>query len=193
MTLKYFYLFFLGILLICCSTTSGQLENKPYRECVRNYKNDFAEVTQEKYITITNNDTLVYTQIKFKCTSSALYNLRTMYGYYGKWHESIIPKNKEKPLLIWKNIDLFSNGQKYDIVTFGDEITRDDVSTSVMVFDNEGKDVLKNDEDFKIKIIEFFTDNIRNNKNRSKVYYQEYLKEFAPEYWEKYKIWNGIN
>ncbi len=191
--MKFYYILFFGIVLISCSVSSSGRKANLFKECAQNYKNDFAEVTLEKYVGILENDTLLNTQIKFQCTSSALYNLRTMYGYYGRWHKSIIPINEPKPLLVWENIDLFSNGKNFTIMTFGEEIARNDISTSVMVFDKEGKDVINEDTELRKKIVEFFGSNIRKNKNKSEKFYHEYLKEFIPEYWEKYKTFNKID
>lgn len=177
--------------MISCSS-SKQSNNVKLRECADYYENDFAIIKELKYSTIFEGDSLSYTQIKFQCTRSALYNLRTMYGFFGKWHKSVFPANRKKPLLIWENVDLFSNGNKYNVVTFGEENSRDDVSTSFMIFNNKGEDLLLKNETFKNKAIEFFASNLRNTENKSKEYYHQYLREFAPDYWKKYKRWNNL-
>ena len=196
------YLFLLIIVFASCAAKADLLDTKAnipqksttgkYIKCDKRLKNDFSDINELKYNTIINNDTIPYTQIIFSCGYSASYTLRTMYGYFGKWDKAIIPKNKVHPLLIWENVDVLSDNNKINIITIGEE-TIDFMITGFMAFDNNGKDLLKEDSLLKQSLINFFVKDLKKPKNKSKKYHKEYLKTFFPEHMENYKKWNKVN
>jgi len=186
MKIKNLFIFAFGIILFACSASKSNVSE----ECAGKYKDDYGGVVENLYTTISNNDTISYTEVRFECTNSALNTIKTMYNLYGKWHQYILTSNSKHRLLLWNNIDLLSNQKKYNVFAFGVE-SRNTYS-SILVFDKNGNDVLKNNSEEKKKIIELFSAGIRNRKNKSNQYYHEYLKDFIPEYWEKYKVWNKI-
>lgn len=189
---NYSALLIIGSVMISCISSSNIQRKYNYQECAKNYKNDFAEVSEGLFRVPLKGDTLLLTQVIFKCTSSASYNLRTMYGYFGKWNSHTVTNNSPKPLLIWYDIDLFSEGNKYNIITFGDEVSKHNIFTSFMIFNENHEDLLL-DNAFKNKCQVFFANNIRFNKNKSSDFFEDYLKDFLPKYWEKYKKDKKIN
>jgi len=117
-----------------------------------------------------------------------------MYNLFGEWHKGVNPdNNKHRTYLIWENIDLLSNNDRYTVVTFGVE-KLDDIFSSVMVFDKEGKDILSENSEIKSKVIDFFSKEIRKKKNKKMktIFYQKYIKQFKPEYWKKYKNFPNV-
>lgn len=185
--MKSSFKFFIFFLVVSACSTSNVGDKKKLKECAKNYENDFGSIEELNRSLIVNGESSNYTQIKFQCTRSALYNLRTMYNLFGKWDKSIIPADKPRPYLMWEDVNLFSDGHSFNVITFGEENSRDDISTSFIILNNKNEDLLGNNQALKDKAIEFFSENLRNHQNESNEFYIEFLKEFAPKQWKKYK------
>lgn len=72
---------------------------------------------------------------------SAGYTHKVMYDKFGKWDKAIYPSNKKSPILLWEKVDLFSNGEKYNVYTNGTEEWKH-INASVMIFDENENDML---------------------------------------------------
>lgn len=180
---------FILVLVLFFVNCAPSKEAKFY-DCAKYNQNNFGAIKQESFKTFFRGDTISYTEIRYDCSASALYTLRTMYNHFGKWHKYIKYNTSNQKLLIWENIDLLRVGKKYNVITFGVENTKDETYCSIMVFDNRGKDVLKYDSEEKQKIIDFFATDIRNPFDiDSKEFYEVYLMTFNTLQYIKYMKW----
>lgn len=164
---------------------------RPSSKCEYLYENDFSKITNSQNKYLFEGDTLSLNIATYECTYTALYISRAMYSRFGKWNNGV--KNIFNTYLIWENVDLFLDGNKYNVVTFGIETTTE-ISCSVMVFDSEGKDMLAEDSKTKKKITDYFANEIRKkrSKKENEIFYQYFIKEFAPDYWKRYKNFPNI-
>ncbi|WP_339919856.1 hypothetical protein [uncultured Flavobacterium sp.] len=144
-------------------------------KCPKIYKTNYTEILVEKYLTISNNDTIKFNEIRFECVFSALYTHKVMFDKFGKWDKEIYPNNSNLPILLWENVDLYSNGKKYNVFTTGLEEWKH-IYASVMVFDNNYIDLITDDSLEKENLINYFSDLIKKNKTYRKNFYEEYRK-----------------
>ena len=171
-----------SIFLSCSSSQKAVKETK----CPKIYESNFTEILNEKYRAINNNDTTAINEIRFECVYSALYTHKVMYDKYGKWNKEIYPSNRNYPILMWKNIDLFSNGKRYTILTNGLEEWKH-IYASVMVLDENEDDILSEQTDEKIAVTNLFAELIKNNNPEKKDFYEVYWKMVDPKRWETIK------
>ena len=61
------------------------------------------------------------------------------------------------------------------------------IYASVMVFDNEGNDILSDSSSEKLAITEVLADLIRNNDDRKREFYEIYWKMVDPKHWKTLK------
>ena len=172
----------LSIFLSCSSSQKAIKETK----CPKIYKNKFTEILNEKYVTINGKDTTKINEIRYECVYSALYTHKVMYDKYGKWNKEIFPSNRNHPILMWNNIDLLSNGKKYTVLTNGLEEWKN-IYASVMILDEEERDVLTEQTEEKIALTNFFGELIKNHNPEKKDFYEVYWKMVDPKRWEQIK------
>jgi hypothetical protein len=98
-----------------------------------------------------------------------------MFDKFGKWDKEIYPNNSNLPILLWENVDLYSNGKKYNVFTTGLEEWKH-IYASVMVFDKNYIDLITDDSLEKENLINYFSDLIKKNKTYRKNFYEEYRK-----------------
>ncbi|WP_310993083.1 hypothetical protein [Aequorivita marina] len=170
------------LIILSCSSAKTNRKN----ECPKIYKNNFSEIRNEKYETVYKNDTILFNELRFQCVYYSVFTHKVMYDNYGKWDKEIYPSNSIRPILKWENIDLFSNGKKYTIMTNGVE-NRKHIYASVMVFDSKNKDLLSETSTEKKAITTLFADLIRSHDFENKKFYEVYWKAVDPEYWEALK------
>ncbi|WP_053992272.1 hypothetical protein [Mangrovimonas sp. TPBH4] len=163
-------------LLLTCASHKATKDNK----CPKIYKNDFKEILHEKYKTVYNNDTIAFNEIRFECVYSPFSTHKVMYDKYGKWNREIFPSNSKHPILVWENIDVFSNGKKYTILTNGLEEWKY-VYASVMVFDENETDQLSDTSPVKVSLTNFFADLIQNNNSENEEFYEIYGNLIHPK------------
>jgi hypothetical protein len=181
--MRFCYLIIILFIVLSCSSSQKRVKKT---KCFKLHKNNFTEIADEKYITIHNNDSISYSEIRFECINSALSTHNVMYDKFGKWNKEIYPTNRNNPILKWENIDLFSNGKKYTILTNGLE-AKNHTYASVMVFDNNETDVLSSSSEEKEAIKKLFADLIKNQVAEKNDFYEAYWKEVNPEHWKKVK------
>lgn len=182
MELRYLLIGLFYFSLAGCSSHQVVKEIK----CPQIYRNGFSEVLSTKYLTIYNRDTISFNQIRFQCVHSALYTQKVLYDRFGKWDKEIYPKNSSHPILVWENVQLLSNGTKYNIMADGVEEWKN-IYASVMVFDDEGNDILSDSSSEKLAITEVLADLIRNNDDRKREFYEIYWKMVDPKHWKTLK------
>src|SRR5690554_4256912 len=150
--MKAIYVSILFSVFLSCASSPKTAKGK----CPKIYENDFTEILNDVYITIHEKETLrineiryncvnsfFYTinEIRYKCVYSSFYTHKAMYDKYGKWDKAIFPNNRNYPILMWHNIDLFSNGKKYTVLTNGLE-EWEHIYASVMILDENENDIL---------------------------------------------------
>jgi len=171
-----------SIFLSCSSSQKAIKETK----CPKIYKNKFTEILNEKYVTVNGKDTTKINEIRYECVYSAFYTHKAMYDKYGKWDKEIFPSNRNRPILMWNNIDLLSNGKKYTVLTNGLEEWKH-IYASVMILDEEERDVLTEQTEEKIALTNFFGELIKNHNPKKKDFYEVYWKMVDPKRWEQIK------
>ncbi|MEO7979157.1 hypothetical protein [Flavobacterium sp.] len=165
------------LLLILFISNNVTAQKKAIEErCPKLYKQNFTEIVSEKYKTIVNNDTITLNEVRFECVFSAFYTHKVMYDKFGKWNKMVYPNNSNSPILSWENIDLFSNGKKYNIFTNGHE-KRGEIYASIMIFDERENDLLSENSLEKDSLINFFSNLLKNNKDSRKSFYEVFGEE----------------
>ena len=126
------------------------------------YENGFDsyEISKMKYFTYNKEK---YFELKFNNTYSYSYCSQIMFLHFGKWHQEFKGVYRSHKILVWYNVDLFKNGSKYTIGTFGID-SENDLSNSVFAIDEAGNDLLASDTNFRKAFIDFFIDNIKEIK-----------------------------
>jgi len=170
-------------LIISCSTSQKVVKKE---KCPKIYKNNYTEILNEKYETIYNKNTITFNEIRFECVYSAFYTHKVMFDKFGKWDEAIYPSNKKHPILVWKKVDLFSNGKKYNVYTNGIEEWKH-IYASVMVFDENDKDLLLIESSEKESLTNYFAELIKKHNLENKDFYEVYWKMVDPEHWKNIK------
>lgn len=170
------------VVLGCSSSEKVTQQNK----CPEIYKNDFTEIRNEKYETVYNKDTITFNEIRFECVYSSLYTKKVMFDKFGKWNKTVYPSNKKQPILIWKEVDLFSNGKKYDVFTNGNE-GRKHIYAAVMVFDESEADLLAMDSPERENLTNYFAALLKSHDTENTDFYEIYWKMVDPEKWERIK------
>jgi len=106
-----------------------------------------------------------------------------MYDKFGAWDEVIYPAKIIHPVLSWKNVDLFSNGEKYNVFTYGVEEWKH-IYVSVVVLDENENDLLNSTSNKKDVLIKYFTNMIKNNNAEKVGFYEKYWSQIDPKRWE---------
>lgn len=157
----------------------------PRAKCKRIFKNNFSKIIEDHFISVVNTDTIVINEIKYQCPYTAFYTQKAMFDRYGKWHESVLPSPSSRHTnLIWNKVKLLDNvDKKFTVVAKGYEGMKT-IYTSMMIFDEEGKDMLAEDAPYKSQLIELFGFYIKNNFSRDE-FYEAYWTEFNPQRWKQ--------
>gem|GEM_PF-1503821 len=169
--LKSFLLLLFPILvLLSCSSTQRAAEK---RQCSEYPKNDFSRMSVGKYKNILKNDTVTYGEVRFECVHTAFITAKVMFDHFGKWNRALVQRDHHHLILMWQNVDLFSDGKRYTVVTDGREspiITYG----SFMAFTQKGEDIIANSLAGKDKIVNLFKKWIRNNDSNKREFYETY-------------------
>lgn len=182
--MKHCYLILFIILISSCKTS----QNLDHFKCNNSKysKNEFKNVTNDEYETVINNDTISINQIKYNCVFTGFLLKKVMYDNFGKWDESRYKKDERHPILVWKNVQLFSSQpEKYMIATTGGGEEENKIFASIMIFDKNGKDLLAENLNLRNKITEYFTQLIKSNNMDHKEFYPIYWKEVDPAFYER--------
>lgn len=175
----------LTILFIFSSLIGFAQKQKDTKLCPDIYKNGFKEIQFDKFDSVVGRDTLSVTEVKYVCTYSVLYTHKVMFDKFGQWHKSVSSENAATPLLIWENIRLFDDSPKnYTVITSGEESWKY-IYAGITVLDDSGKDILSEDSPERQKLIDYFKNLIRKNKERNDGFYEIYWTSFNPERWNE--------
>lgn len=173
--MKKILLFFILISVSGCASIKNPQNGKRAYECNGLVKKGFSEILSEKYITTLGTQKVEFNQVRFQCVYGNFYTHKVMYDAFGKWDKAIFPSNNSRyPILVWKDVDLLSDGKKYNVYTEGREVYKDNYA-SIMVFDENDLDLLKEESTSKEKIVDYFANAIRNLDLN--------FEEFGYQYW----------
>ncbi|PWH82505.1 hypothetical protein DIS18_09645 [Algibacter marinivivus] len=176
------------ILLIIFIILSCSTSKKVAKEikCPEIYENNFTQIRFEKLTSISENDTTKINEMRFKCVHSAFYTHKVMYDKFGKWDKEIYLKKNTHPILMWEEVNLFSNGKKYRVISNGIEEWKH-IYASVMIFDKNDNDLLSDTSEEKEILIKYFGDLIKNNDIEKRDFYEVYWTTVNPKHWERIK------
>lgn len=107
-----------------------------------------------------------------------------MYDKFGKWTKEIRPNIDDRhPILVWEKVKLFENENKlYTVYTNGDE-SWEEIYASALVFDENNNDCLSDSHLDKTKVIEYFSNGIKNLNNNDDFYtlYWQSVNSYSPK------------
>lgn len=147
--------------------------------CPTIYERDFTKIVGEKFNTVYNGEIVSYNEVRFLCVNSALYTQKIMYDNFGRWDKVSDANEIENRLLIWNDVDLFGDGQKFKVIAGGVEANKM-IYASVMVFDENETDLLASDFSEREKIIKYFSKAIRKLNVKNDDFYTDYYQTFDP-------------
>ena len=134
------------------------------------YKKGFLNYNILKIPVIQKNDTITLNELKFNAVFSAMYTKKVMYDKFGKWTKEIRPNNKPHPILLWENVKLFEDENKlFSVYASGDE-NWNEIYASVLVYDDQKNDCLKENNLLKEKVVNYFSNGIQNLNNNQEFY-----------------------
>ena len=152
--------------------------------CQDHYKNGFSGISTVKNTEIINNDTITYYEIRYLCTYISFYLKKTMFDEYGIWN-GLFRKDNGQIIAIWKEIDLLSDGNLYNIYVTGWESATEKSYNSVMVLDEKNIDQLNPTSTVKNKLVLHFGNMIKNNNDENRDFYEIYWKTVNLEKWAR--------
>ncbi|WP_298422290.1 hypothetical protein [uncultured Kordia sp.] len=155
--------------------------------CQQILKNDYSQIIMDNFASVVNNDTLYINEVKYRCVHSASYTKKVMFDRFGKWHKVAFPDNNSRhPNLIWNNVKLLDDvDKKFTVVTRGEE-SRQTIYASVMIFDENGNDMLAENSTLRFRLIELFGYYIKENKN-DRTFFDAYWKMVDKKQWNEIK------
>ncbi|MCG7282017.1 hypothetical protein MHJ94_12030 [Chryseobacterium taklimakanense] len=134
------------------------------------YKKGFLNYNILKIPVIQKNDTITLNELKFNAVFSAMYTKKVMYDKFGKWTKEIRPNNEPHPILLWENVKLFEDENKlFSVYASGDE-NWNEIYASVLVYDDQKNDCLKENNLLKEKVVNYFSNGIQNLNNNQEFY-----------------------
>ncbi|MBS1548361.1 MAG: hypothetical protein JSS94_00665 [Bacteroidetes bacterium] len=146
------------------------------------YKNGYLNFYMEKVPVPQKNDTL--NKLKFNAVYSAMYTQKVMYDKFGKWSKEIRPNNEWRhPILVWEKVKLFDDENKlYNVYAHGEE-EWEEIYASVLVFDENQNDCLKENSPNKNKVTIFFAKGIQNLNSNEDFYkiYWDTVNKYKPQ------------
>ncbi|WP_019038481.1 hypothetical protein [Psychroflexus tropicus] len=172
--MKHFYFLFLAFIALACHTTRQSFSEQANRS-------RFNNISESIYVSIVDKDTLRFTEIHFENKYASFKTAEAMYINRGIWDEVIRTSKKELPMLVWKDVKLFSTDSiPYNIITYGDKSKRM-FKASMMVLNTKGQDLLtKKNQKFKDRIINWMGEKINSIEEGD--FYWKYMETVDPDY-----------
>jgi hypothetical protein len=184
---KTLFITFIIISSISCAVKKKHIQEK---QCNRVLKNDFRNIVSDQFNYLTENGTLTVNEVKFECVFSAMYTKKVMYDKFGLWNEEVYINSETRPNLVWNNIHLFDNDDtKFTIIARGIE-NPTTTYASIMVLDHKNNDLLSPTSKYKSKLINLFSQLIKNNNSKNKKFYDVYWKIVDPMVWKMNQKYN---
>mgnify|MGYP006282809119 CR=1 FL=1 len=148
-------------------------------------KNDYSFISENQLKLKVDKKKLFLTEVKYECAYSAMYTAKVMFDKYGIWDEVLYPRSKKRPVFLWRNVQLFpKDTRRFNIAVNGRESTKT-IFASVLVFDNNGADLLAEDSPYKEELVQHFASMINNEDANKREFYEHYWKLVNPEHWQR--------
>ncbi|RRJ90181.1 hypothetical protein [Flavobacterium macacae] len=179
--------YFLALTFVALTCFSQQEKYKA-EKCAKIYKNNFTKINFVKKESNVGNGTILLNEMRYECVASASSTRKGMFDKFGIWDKEIYITGTKHPILVWSQVDLFSDGRKIDVFANGIEEFKH-IYASVMVFEN-GIDLLAETCMEKEKISEYFSNLIKNEYQGKSDFYEIYWKKVDPKYWETIKYFH---
>ncbi|WP_296383219.1 hypothetical protein [Winogradskyella sp.] len=165
------------LIIISCVSSQDKLKQDKCQNLYKTHK----VILNKTYKTILNKDTIIFNEMRFYCVSP-FYTIKGMFNKFGKWDKEIYPNNVKQPLIKWEKIDLFSDGNTYDIVANGNERKQ---FASIMIFDSQQNDLLSSSSNEKDNLRNYFDKFFKKNRINREDFYKIYWKSISPKGWER--------
>ncbi len=121
-------------------------------------------------------------QLSF-CTHHPNIVAEIIFEDYGKWNKIYYETKNNNPMLLWEDIFLEKIGIKVDVSTS----SYNDRYSSIIIFDNNGKDLLTDNSEYKTILVDYFVEKINSyEKLKQSKFMEEYWKEVNPKMYEYY-------
>jgi len=169
------------LILISCSSTNKVTEEGNKSVQKSNYKN----ILVEKFKPAIKNETRQLNEVKYEGVFCACFTQKGMYDRFGKWDEEVYIGFH--PILFWNKVKLFPNDTTEFIVAASGLENTKTTYASVLVFDQQNKDLLTEESEYKTKLIEYFSEMINSNNPKRRYFYEVYWKTVDPKRWEQIK------
>jgi hypothetical protein len=174
---------FTAIILVSCATTI----KTPERRCTSILRNNYKTILEAKFVSVVENDTTFFNEVKYECVDNASYIKKGMYDRFGNWNQEIYPKGRHHPILLWNNVKLFPNDTTEFIVAANGVESIETIYASVLVFDQNNKDLLSDESEYKTKLIAYFSEMIKTDNPKKNGFYEIYWKAVDPKRWQQIK------
>lgn len=158
--MKYFFYIVLLTLFMGCSASKKGVNYINYSQ----YKIVETPLLVEK-------DTLLINELRFFKIKSIKDVSHIMYSNFGVWDEKTQGFHQNAiGTFIWKNVKLLPNSEELFTVIADGKETSNDYFACVMIFDSQSKDCLKEANNYKDKITNFFRFKMNTLKRDPEVY-----------------------
>tara|TARA_R110000868_G_scaffold305561_1_gene566564 strand:- start:330 stop:818 length:489 start_codon:yes stop_codon:yes gene_type:complete len=157
--IKLIITFVITISLISCSSSKI---NKDEILSKTNYNNLKIVKTSK----IVDNDTIIFNELRFYNINSALDTMKSMFLDFGTWTAEDTGLHQENiTRKVWEKVKLFEDKEEFSIVADGTE-TMTDFYACLIIVDSANRDCLDENYPLKNKIIDFFYERMKKNKNK---------------------------
>lgn len=164
---------FIIILFSNCNSVKSFEETRLHKNIIE--KNP-KTISYDQLKTISENDSAVYNEIRFKSTYSMSDTQKVMFDKYGKWDQTLKSENSNGYVLAWKNIRLFNNEKEYIVLASSHE-ERNNTYASVIVLDINGMDIVENNYAMNQKIALLFGKMIWSNDRKNKKFFDVFYAD----------------
>ncbi|WP_196895988.1 hypothetical protein [Aureivirga marina] len=104
-----------------------------------------------------------FTELKFSYNNEVekvIFSKKGVFDKFGKWDKDFYLNNTS--VYLWDNVKLFPNSDEiFSILAFGTD-SPNFYTSSIIIFDSKGQDVIKTHPKWKNKIIDFYVDLVNN-------------------------------
>ena len=156
---------------------------EPGAPCKKSAFKKYSFVSFEDFENLENSS--AFNSARFHCPKSAMSIKKGLFDRFGRWDEARYPEGERHPVLIWKNVSLTDNSEKYNVASFGAE-SASAYYTAVLVFDENWNDLLTEANPEREKLIEYFGNLLKKDNDLNRKFYKAYWKEVDLDYYNKY-------
>lgn len=118
--------------------------------------------------------------LSYDCALTSFITKKVLYDHFGKWDDSFYLPKERHPIMIWKNRDILYNGSSLTVLATGEE-DYGNMHGSIMVFDEQGNDMLQIGAENRKQLIKFVGSLINGNDTTKKDFYKVYWSQVNSE------------